>query len=50
MMISIDHPSLYIISLNKMAAGNKQFGIQNELAVAFITEKIPPVTKQVYTL
>ena len=50
MMISIDHPSLYLIGLNKMAAGNKQFGIQSELAVAFITEKIPPVPKQVCTL
>ena len=50
MIIGIDHPSLYFIGLNKMAAGNKQFGIQSELAVAFITEEIPPVPKQVCTL
>mgnify|MGYP001792033459 CR=1 FL=1 len=49
MMISIDHSSLYLIGLNKMAVGNKQFGIHSELAVAFITEKIPPVSKQVCT-
>ena len=49
MMISMDHPPFYFIRLNKMAAGNKQFGIQSELAVAFITNTIPPVPKQVCT-
>jgi hypothetical protein len=47
MMISIDHPSLYFIGMNKLVAEFKNFGIQSELAAAFISEKIPPVPRKV---
>lgn len=47
MMISIEHPSLYFIGMNKLVAEYKEFGIQSELATAFITGKTEPVSKQV---
>lgn len=47
MMVSIDHPSLYFIGMNKLVAEFKNFGIQSELAAAFIAGKIPPVSKEV---
>ena len=47
MMVSIDHPSLYFIGMNKLVAEFKNFGIQSELAAALIAGKIPPVSKEV---
>jgi len=50
MMVDIDHPSLYYIGLNTVVVALYQLSFQAELAAAFISEKIPPVSKEVSLL
>jgi len=47
MMVDIEHPSLYYIGLNKLGLPFREFSMQADLATAFITERIPAVSKEV---
>jgi len=50
MMVDIDNPSLYYIGLNTFVVALYQLSFQAELAAAFISEKIPPISKEVSLL
>ncbi|KAF6021762.1 hypothetical protein EB796_019934 [Bugula neritina] len=46
MMVDIEHPSLYYIGLNKLGMPFREFSMQADLATAFITGRIPAVSKE----